>query len=349
MDYFLRQLTLLNFKNYSRRQFEFDKQLNYIIGLNGTGKTSLIDAIYYLCMAKSALFKSDIYSLRTGETLFFIKGFFEKLGIEYKITCSFENKKILKLNDKPYIRLSEHIGLLPCVVVLPSDTNLIFGSSQVRRRFVDLILCQTSKTYVQNLVNYNTLIKQRNQSLKDSLETGKIDQVLFQTWDNLLVPLNKTISTARRDFIEIFKTYTQKYYNALAPVDENIDLEYITNVEHSNFENKFKTAFRREVQLGRTLMGVHKDDFNYYLNGKSLRYYGSQGQQKTYILALKLAHYEFCKVQSQVNPILLLDDIFDKIDEERYSKLLELVCQCGQVFITDVSRRDLPKGTILKL
>lgn len=349
MDYFLRDLTLLNFKNYSQRQFDFDQQLNYIIGLNGTGKTSLLDAIHYLCMAKSALFKSDSYSLKAAEKLFFIKGHFEKLGNQHEVICSFETKKSVKLNGKPYTRLSEHIGVLPCVISLPSDTNLIFDSSHTRRRFVDLMLCQTSKTYLQNLLNYNLLLKQRNQSLKVSLETGQVDRLLFESLDKLMQPLNHTIASARRKFVQLFKDYTQKYYNALAPAAETVDLSYVSEVEQSDFEPQFKAAFAREIQLGRTLMGVHKDDFKYYLNGQPLRYYGSQGQQKTYILALKLAHHEFCKVQSHIEPILLLDDIFDKIDAERAAKLLELVCQRGQVFITDVSQRSIPKGTVIKL
>ncbi len=338
MDYYLKKITLLNFKNYKEKHFTFDKAINYITGLNGSGKTSLLDAIYYLCMTKSALF-GDAYSVNYSSSFFSLKGVFIKNEKPFDIFCSFENrqKKVIKLNDKVHNRLADHIGLFPCVIVLPNEANLIQGSSRERQQFIDVILCQTNKRYCQKLIDYNKVLKQRNQALKSFAEKGHTDIVLLDSLDQLLLPLGTYIFTCRQAFIDGFKIKLQTYFNYLAPEKESINLQYSSHLNELDFESILKKNRPKDMTFCRTHFGVHKDDFLFYLNNKILKYYGSQGQQKTYILALKIAHYQFIFEQKNLKPILLLDDIFDKIDRHRHAKLLELINKKGQVFITDTT------------
>lgn len=335
----LTKLRCAHFKNYKAIELAFAAQLNFIVGANGAGKTSLLDAIHYLSLTKSAFNSIDAQNIQHGETAFAVAGQFIKADHPYDLQCVFhqQNGKTLKRNHKPYEKLRDHIGLFPIVLTTPYDIDLIRGGSEVRRKFFDSLLCQLDREYLDQLAKYQHLLKQRNSLLRLHKEGRGLDRDLLTAYNEQLLPLNKYLFAARQAFIQQFYPLFQKHYHYFVAAEETVQLTYVSEVGSADFEERFLSSLPQDILLQRTTMGAHRDDFNFTLNGHSLKKLGSQGQQKSFIIALRLAQFACIEQALQVKPLLLLDDIFDKLDEQRIDRLVALMAQqnFGQVFITD--------------
>lgn len=336
---FLKQLSLINFKNYSEFEAKFSDKINCFVGNNGMGKTNLLDAIYYLSFCKSFFNSSDSQNIKHQEEFFVLQGYFNSFGEEYEVYCGLKRnqKKVFKNNKKEYERLSEHIGRFPLVMISPNDSDLINGSSEIRRKFLDGIISQYDKFYLDKLISYNQVLKQRNALLKHFSETRTFDSETLEIWDEQLILHGRSILEIRREFLKSFISLFNFYYGFISNSREQVSLEYENSLGEKDFKTALLTSLPRDRALQYTTVGAHKDDLEFMLNGFSLKKFASQGQQKSYLLALKLAQFEFIKEQKNTKPLLLLDDVYDKLDEERFTKLLELVSsdKFGQVFITD--------------
>jgi len=336
---YLENINLLNFKNYEELSLNFSKQVNFFTGPNGSGKTNLLDAIYYLSLSKSAFSSNDAQNIRTGAEFFMLGGNFIKEGRTDLIQASFTKgqKKILKVNKNPYEKLSEHIGEFPAVLIAPNDTDIIREGSEFRRKFFDGILSQLSHAYLNELIRYNQLLKQRNSLLKQFSERNQVDEDLIETFDAQLIVSAKFIYAERRKFLEDFIPVFTRHYHNLSEKKEETSLSYVSRLEDPDFANEYRKALRRDILLQRTTHGIHRDDFIFKIGEHPLKSYGSQGQQKSFVIALKLAQFDIIRKQKGFKPLLLLDDIFDKLDEHRISKLMEMVAgdSFGQLFITD--------------
>lgn len=336
---FLKQLSLINFKNYSEFEAKFSDKINCFVGNNGMGKTNLLDAIYYLSFCKSFFNSADSQNIKHREEFFVLQGYFNSFDEEHEVYCGLKrnHKKVFKNNKKEYERLSEHIGRFPLVMISPNDADLINGSSELRRKFLDGIISQYNKFYLDKLISYNQVLKQRNALLKHFAETRTFDSETLEIWDEQLILHGNSILDIRREFLKQFIPLFNFYYNFISNSRENVALEYENSLGEKEFKTALLTSLPRDRAVQYTTIGAHKDDLEFVLNGFSLKKFASQGQQKSYLLALKLAQFEFIKEQKNTKPLLLLDDVYDKLDEERFTKLLELVSsdKFGQVFITD--------------
>jgi DNA replication and repair protein RecF len=337
----LHSLQLHHFKNYTTAKHEFSEHLNLVSGPNGTGKTNLLDAIHYLCNTKSAFFSSDSLAIKHEQDFFRIEGHFQEVEhtIKVECICQKENGKTFFIEGKAPSKLSSYIGRFPVVLVSPYDTDLIREGSDSRRKFFDLVLSQSSFEYLDKLMTYNRLLKQRNAALKQMAETGKVNNSLLLVYDEQLIPLNHFISEVRDAFIKKFIPLVENTYQKLAELNEKPQIKYRSIVLETNFENHFYENQRNDIAAHRTILGIHSDDYEFNFNNSSLKRYGSQGQQKTFVLALKLAHFEFVLDTKNKKPILLLDDIFDRLDTQRVTNLSKMINNkyFGQVFITDTS------------
>jgi len=337
----LRFLQLHHFKNYTTARHEFSEHLNLITGPNGTGKTNLLDAIHYLCNTKSAFLSSDTLAIKHEQNFFRIEGHFQEVenNIKVECICQKENGKTFLVEGKVPNKLSSYIGRFPVVLVSPYDTDLVREGSDSRRKFFDLVLSQSNLEYLDKLMIYNRLLKQRNAALKQMAEAGKINASLLSVYDEQLIPLNHFISEERTTFIRKFLPLVEKAYQKLAELNEKPKIIYRSVVLETNFENHFSENQRNDIAAHRTILGIHSDDYEFNFNDSSLKRYGSQGQQKTFVLALKLAHFEFIHDTKNKKPILLLDDIFDRLDTQRVTNLSKMINTkyFGQVFITDAS------------
>lgn len=335
----LKRLSLVNFKNYASFEGDFCKKINCFVGNNGMGKTNLLDAIYYLSFCKSFFNSIDSQNITHGEGFFVLQGLFEKFNEEIEIYCGIKRnqKKVFKRNKKEYERLSDHIGQFPLVMISPSDSELIYESSEVRRKFLDGIISQYDKLYLDKLISYNQVLKQRNALLKQFHESRTFDSETLEIWDDQLIIHGKTIIEIRINFLKQFIPLFNKYYQFISNSKEEVVLNYENSLEERDFKTALLTAINRDRALHYTTVGPHKDDLEFQLNGFSLKKFASQGQQKSYLLALKLAQFDFIREKKNTKPLLLLDDIYDKLDEIRFTKLIELVSgdDFGQVFITD--------------
>ncbi len=336
---FLKQLSLINFKNYSEFEAKFSEKINCFVGNNGMGKTNLLDAIYYLSFCKSFFNTIDSQNIRHNEGFFVIQGHFEKTGEVSEVYCGIKRnqKKIFKKNKKEYDRLSEHIGQFPLVMISPGDSDLINGSSEVRRKFLDGIISQYDKVYLDKLISYNQVLKQRNALLKHFFESRSVDSETLEIWDEQLIIYGKTILEIRQEFLRQFIPLFNTYYKFISDSKEDVALHYENSLGEKDFRTALLTSLARDRAVHYTTVGPHKDDLEFTLDTFSLKKYASQGQQKSFLLALKLAQFEFIKDQKNTKPLLLLDDVYDKLDEVRFTKLLEMVSsdKFGQVFITD--------------
>jgi DNA replication and repair protein RecF len=336
---FLKQLSLINFKNYPEFEAKFSEKINCFVGNNGMGKTNLLDAIHYLSFCKSFFNTVDSQNIRHNEGFFVIQGHFNKTGEESEVYCGIKRnqKKIFKKNKKEYDRLSEHIGQFPLVMISPSDSDLINDSSEIRRKFLDGIISQYDKVYLDKLISYNQVLKQRNALLKHFHESRSFDSETLEIWDEQLVMYGRAILEIRQDFLKQFIPLFNSYYKFISNSKEDVALHYENSLDEKDFKTALLTSLARDRAVQYTTIGPHKDDLEFTLNGFSLKKYASQGQQKSFLLALKLAQFEFIKEQKHTKPLLLLDDVYDKLDEERFTKLLEMVSsdKFGQVFITD--------------
>lgn len=334
---YLEKLHLINFKNYAEVRLDLSSRINVLVGKNGSGKTNLLDAIHYLSLTKSA-FSTDNFSIRQGEEFFMIKGAFKKDKKVEEVTCSFQtgSKKIFKEGGSEYQKLSEHIGKYPVVLVVPDDTHLVKEGSDERRKFFDSIISQLDNRYLEALIRYNYALKQRNSLLKMFAESGSFDVVAVETYDRILVQAGTLIFQKRSDFIKEFLPVFRHFYDFIV-TNEYAGLEYKSELQKTDFSDGLKTGRQRDLTLQRTNFGIHKDDYQFILGWGDLKKLGSQGQQKSFIIALKLAQFEIVKKHKLFKPILLLDDIFDKLDDHRIAKLLQLIQNdaLGQLFITD--------------
>nr|MBI1228583.1 DNA replication and repair protein RecF [Cytophagales bacterium] len=336
---YLKNITLRQFKNFSQDSFEFSTDVNCFIGLNGSGKTNLLDAIHYLCLTKSAFQSVDQLQIHHGTDFFFLRGSFMLEERLLELDCSMESgkKKQLVLNGKAYQKMSDHIGLFPVVLIAPDDNSLIREGSEERRKFFDNILSQLSTSYLGDLVRYQHFLKQRNALLKRFQETGKVDLPLLEPYSRELIQLSKSIYSRRAHFIANFRPILQKHYGYISMKGEKTDVAYVSDASESAFEKNFRSELEKDLLLKRTNVGVHKDDYQFSLDAYSLKKFGSQGQQKSYLISLKLAQFDALKLEKKQKPILLLDDIFDKLDDIRITQLMKLVARqdFGQIFITD--------------
>lgn len=336
------KLSLLNFKNHSERNFEFSTQINCFVGNNGVGKTNILDALHYLSMAKSFLGNKDLNNIKIDEDFFTIEGTIddgEKENI-IKIQQPKEAKKIIKKNDKSYDRIADHIGFLPSVIISPYDSNLISDSGESRRKFLDAMISQTDSDYLFNLIQYQKTVQQRNALLKDFSKNRYFDADNLEIYNEPLIKFGSKIFEKRREFTDSIVPLIQNYYEIISKGKEKITVIYESDLSDHNFGTLLDQNLEKDRMLTYTSKGIHKDDLLFEMNGISMKRTASQGQQKSFLIALKLSQMNRIKELTGKTPILLLDDIFDKLDDSRVSQLIELVNQehFGQIFITDTSR-----------
>lgn len=344
---YIDRLLLANFKNYAYLDVSFSNNVNCLVGNNGVGKTNLLDALYYLSFCKSYFNSVDSQNIRLGSDYFAINGQYvlDDEGSELvPVACTLQRgqSKKMKFNKKQCPTFAEHIGRLPLVIVTPSDQSLILGGSEVRRKFVDGIMCQVDKNYLQMLLSYQKALEQRNRLLKQFYDDNYYDDSAISVWNEQLVRYGEPIVSARRSFLAEFMPLFEQYYVLIHPDannDEKPSIVYETQLSEadSSMDALLLEAQRRDAQLQYTTVGPHKDDLEFGIGEFSVKRFGSQGQQKTFLLALKLAQFEYIRMHLGTKPILLLDDIFDKLDMNRVSQLVLLVGsdRFGQVFITD--------------
>ncbi len=335
----LENLSLVNFKNYASLDISFSQDINCFVGYNGTGKTNLLDAIYYLSMTKSAFNSVDQQNIRHGEDFFALRGTFAKQDEASNVHCSLKTgqKKTIKKNKKEYAKISEHIGHFPTVLIAPYDTDLIREGSETRRKFFDSIISQINQTYLQKLIQYNHLLKQRNSLLKQFADRRYFDQDLLSSYNAPLMDLGNYIYEERRDFLTHFEPVFLAHFKFISDEKELPALTYRSDLLQEDIGKLFQASLKKDLLLQRTNRGIHKDDFELVINGNSLKKFGSQGQQKSFVIALKLAQFDMIKNNKGFKPLLLLDDIFDKLDELRIHKLMIMVAgnSFGQIFVTD--------------
>ncbi len=341
----LKKLSLLNFKNYREAGIDFDEGVNAFVGGNGEGKTNLLDAIHYLSLCKSYFNAIDGQNIKQHEDFFILQGVFDLNGIDENISCGLKRgqKKTFKRNQKEYNRLSEHIGLLPVVMISPTDTNLITDGSEERRKFPDSIISQFDRNFLEDLISYSRALMQRNTYLKRAAQSRSFDLDALEIWNEQLTNSGVRIHTARQKFIKDLIPIFRYYYNFIAGERESVDIRYESHLNDGDFKTLLAESTDRDRILQYTSVGPHKDDLVFIINGFPVKRYASQGQQKSFLIALKLAHFNFVSKQKGLKPILLLDDIFDKLDDDRVGKLMELVSQdnFGQIFITDTHHERL--------
>ena len=341
---YLASLTLINFKNYSEASLQFSRGVNCFTGNNGSGKTNLIDAIYYLSFTKSYFTASDTQNIRHNEQMFVLQGTFVLNENKEEIFCGVKSgsKKQIKRNNQEYERFSDHIGLLPVVMLAPVDHILITEGSDERRRFIDSIISQVNHTYLDNLISYNKALTQRNAYLKQ-VSGRAVDLTMLEVWDEQLINLGNAIHTVRKEFMEQFIPLFNKSYAFLSQQAEDVSMEYQSQLTSGDFSNLLKLALEKDLSFQFTTTGIHKDYLVFKLGEHPLKRIASQGQQKTFLTSLKLAQFDYLYQHKKTKPILLLDDIFDKLDDYRVKRLMQLVSQhtFGQIFITDTHPQRL--------
>ena len=340
---YLSNLSILNFKNISQADLELSNRVNCFLGDNGQGKTNLLDAIYHLSYTKSFFNSIDSQNVMFDESLYVIQGEVKSDEDEYKLYCGLKKseKKIFKKNKKIYKKLADHIGFFPVVMITPYDINLILEGGETRRRFFDALIAQFDKNYLFELLHYNKLLKQRNALLKAN--SNAVD--LLEVYDDQMIEKAQSIHDSRKNFIGEFISIFNKFYQDISSNKESVDLDYQSALHENTMKELFIQNRTKDQLVGHTSSGIHRDDFLFSINGNQLKKFGSQGQQKTYLIALKLAKFEYIKLKKNVTPVLLLDDIFDKLDDHRVGYILNLIEKnnLGQTFITDTSKEKIPQ------
>ena len=338
---YLQQLSVINFKNYAEAGLTFSDGVNVFTGNNGAGKTNLLDAIYYLSLCKSYFNPIDSQQIKQGTDFFIITGNFNRNDKAEHIACSVKRnqKKQFKRNKKDYQRLADHIGLLPLVMVSPYDISIIIEGSDERRKFIDNVISQTDNAYLDELMVYNKVLANRNALLKQIADTGRYDPGLLEVLDEQLTVSGNRIFDKRKLFMGSFTEIFNKHYQFLSDDAEQVEMIYDSQLLQSDFAGLLKKNTEKDRVLERTNAGIHKDDLVFSIHGMPMKKFGSQGQQKSFLIALKLAQYSFLDQQNKFKPILLLDDIFDKLDDQRVTKLMQMISNhdFGQVFITDTN------------
>lgn len=335
----LEKIVISDFRNIRLQELEFSPNVNCISGNNGEGKTNLLDAIYYMSMTKSAFATSDRFNFRHGTEEFSVAGTYRMengLSSRFALRMTSKGEKKVKRDDKPYNKVSEHVGVLPIVLVSPSDISMVSESGEERRRFVNAVLSQMDREYMTSLQQYNRLLLQRNRMLKEMAP----DKALFEVVDMRMSALAGPIYEARRRFVEELKPIVSEYYKALSGGSEEVDIEYESDLSKAPLEQLLDASYEKDRIFKYTTCGIQRDDFAFRMNGWPIRRCGSQGQQKSFLVSLKFAQYEIMKKNYGFAPILLLDDVFDKLDMGRISNLLQMVSgkDFGQIFITDSNK-----------
>jgi len=342
---YLKKLALTNFKNYEQNELEFSPKINCFVGDNGVGKTNILDAIHYLSLTKSFFNNIDSISIRHDEDYFIIQGTFVRDGEEDQIYCAFQKQKqkLLKRNGKEYQKLSDHVGRYPVVMISPADSALITEGSEDRRRFLNKIISQYNAEYLDSVLRYNKALQQRNKLLKDFKSSGKFDSDVLSIWDAQLVKYGSYVFIERDILVNELIPVFQEYYSLISSGKEMVRLKYRSHLSESNFQEALLNSVTKDRFLEYTTVGVHKDDLLLEMNDFSVKSLGSQGQQKSYLVALKLSKFDYIKRKAGFSPILLLDDIFDKFDAERVEQIIRLVGnhRFGQIFITDTHQSRL--------
>ena len=336
---YLSHLSLLNYKNFESREFDFDAKINCLVGANGVGKTNVLDAVYHLAFGKSYFNPITTQNIRHGADFFVIDGRFDKEGQAEQVVCSFQkgSKKVLKRNGKIYERLSEHIGAVPLVIVSPADRDLIVEGSETRRKFIDGVISQADRAYLQDVLDYHKVVSQRNALLKFFAANHRFDAATLEVYDLQMAQLGGRIHARRQAFMAEFQPIFASQYRAISGGEEPVTLVYESQLNQAPLEELLRSHLDRDRLLQFTTQGVHKDDLGMEIEGHPIKKFGSQGQQKSFLIALKFAQFQFMKAQVSGTPILLLDDIFDKLDQHRVAHIISLVNQdlFGQIFISD--------------
>ncbi len=334
----IKKISILNFKNFAELELEFSQKINCFVGNNGVGKTNLLDAIYYLSFTKSYFNHIDNQSIKHGEDYFMIQGEYERNEKKEIIYCGFQKtkSKTFKRNDKKYSKFLEHIGLLPAVVVTPDDNKLIIGGSDERRKFIDGVISQYDKQYLTQLIRYKRVLAQRNQLFKNFAQQKIFQPESVEVYNQQLVLFGEKIHEKRQQFIADFLPSYQNYYNLISQKNEKVEISYKSQLNDGDFNELLTQSISKDRILQYTTVGIHKDDLDFKLGEYKIQKIGSQGQQKTFLLALKFAQYDIIKASLQIKPILLLDDIFDKLDALRVQQIVKLVADdnFGQIFIS---------------
>ena len=336
---FLKQLSLLNYKNLAQIEFDFDAKINCFVGKNGVGKTNILDAIYHLAYGKSYFNPLAVQNIRHGEEFFVIDALLEKNGKEEKIVCSLKKgqKKTIKRNGKVYEKLSEHLGLIPLVIISPSDADLIVEGSETRRKFIDSVIATLDSSYLQLLIQYQKTLAQRNALLKYFSLNHTFDADNLSIYNEQLSNSGQLIFEKRKQFLNDFIPIFEKHHTNISGGNEKVALKYESQLFEKELLSLLEESLQKDRIIQYTSTGIHKDDLIFEIDGFPIKKFGSQGQQKSFLIALKLAQFEFMKKQSGELPILLFDDIFDKLDETRVQKIVTMVNDAvfGQIFISD--------------
>ena len=336
---FLKKISLFNYKNFSEATFEFDTKINCFVGKNGIGKTNILDAIYHLANGKSYFNPLAVQNIKHNEEFFVVDGEFEKNDRNEQIVCSLKKgqKKILKRNGKLYEKFSDHIGFIPLVIISPADRDLITEGSETRRKFIDSVISQLDSQYLQQLIQYQKTVAQRNALLKYFALNHVFEKDTLIIYNEQLNELGQSIFEKRKDFLEKFIPIFNNYYKEISNGSETVQLVYQSDLSEKNTLALLDENLSKDRALQYTSVGVHKDDLSFEIDNHPIKKFGSQGQQKSFLIALKLAQFDFVKKQSGEKPILLFDDIFDKLDEFRVAKIVSMVNndEFGQLFISD--------------
>ncbi len=338
----LEYLSLINYKNFEADQYEFDSSINCLVGRNGAGKTTILDAIYHLAFTKSYFNPQSTQNVRHGEELFTLEGKFKVNEKQLDLLIGFKkgNKKIIKVNGKTYERISDHIGKIPLVIISPADRDLISEGSETRRKFVDSIISQSDAAYLKALLKYNQALSQRNSLLKYFAKNNVFQEETLALYDEILLENGTIIFEKRKAFLSLFTQDFIEQYKAISPIEtEQVAVRYDSELLHTDFKELLKQSLSKDRLVQYTSSGIHKDDLLLLLNDYPIKKFGSQGQQKSFLIALRFAQYAFLKNQKNQKPIVLLDDIFDKLDDQRVMRLVALVENdfFGQLFISDTN------------
>ncbi len=337
---FLSRLKINHFKNHSEADLSFNEKINCFVGDNGVGKTNLLDAIYYLSFTKSCFNAVDAQNIQHQRDFFALHGYYKNQDeVEDRVSCIQPRgkKKQFRFNKKDYDRLSDHIGKIPLVMISPYDRDLINDGSEVRRKYLDGVISQFDTFYLAGLLEYNKALQQRNTLLKQFAEHHYFDELSLKIWDEKLIQYGESLFKKRKAFFDEFNPLFSKYYHYLSQGKEEVEIVYKSTLQEKPLAELLNESVRRDLALRYTTTGIHKDDLLLLINGYPVKKFGSQGQQKSFVIAIKLAQFEYMRQQKGFKPILLFDDIFDKLDENRVAQIVELVSEenFGQVFITD--------------
>ena len=341
----LKRLNILNYRNIATAELDFSPKINCLVGHNGEGKTNVLDAIYFLSLTKSMANSIDSMNIRHGEEMMMVQGIYDLNGTEEEISIGMKlhQKKHVKRNKKEYKRLTEHIGLLPIIIASPNDSTIISGGSEERRRLMDIVISQYDPEYMTALTAYNKALQQRNALLKLEEEP---DAGVMSIYEEMMAKEGECIYQKRQDFVKEFIPVFQRFYELISGGNEKVSLNYTSHCQRGNLLDIIQRDRPKDRILGYSLHGIHKDDLEMTLDGYPIKREGSQGQNKTYMLSLKFAQFDFLKrTGSKTTPMLLLDDIFDKLDAQRVEQIVNIVASdaFGQIFITDTNRENLDK------